>query len=92
MSQVTIEKTVFGPSSGFPTRSNTNWAVQSRGLKFRIKEDEGLIVLFIAVKTKALISCAVTMPLICDFVFTYAKSGFSHDVAHLTTGVVNSAD
>ena len=32
------------------------------------------------VKTKALISCAVTAQLICTFVFT--KSKFSHEVAH----------
>ena len=34
------------PVFGFPTRSDTNWAVQShkmaRGLKFQIKEEEGL--------------------------------------------------
>ena len=33
-------------SSGFPTRSDTNWAVQpqkmARGLKFQIEEVEGL--------------------------------------------------
>ena len=34
-------------------------------------------------KTKALISFAVTAKLICVFVFAYAKSPFSHDVAHL---------
>ena len=34
-------------------------------------------------KTKALISFAVTAKLICVFVFAYAKSRFSHDVAHL---------
>ena len=34
------------------------------------------------VKTKALISFAVTVKLICVFVFAYAKSRFSHDVAH----------
>ena len=33
-------------------------------------------------KTKALISFAVTAKLICVFVFTYAKSRFSHDAAH----------
>ena len=36
-------------SSGFPTRSDTNWAVQpqnmARGLKFQIKEVEGLFYL-----------------------------------------------
>ena len=34
-------------------------------------------------KTKALISFAVTVKLICVFVFTYAKIRFSHDAAHL---------
>ena len=35
-------------------------------------------------KMKALIGCAiVTAQLICVFVFAYAKSRFSHDVAHL---------
>ena len=33
-------------------------------------------------KTKALISCVVTIHLICAFVFAYAKSRFSHDPAH----------
>ena len=41
-----VKKTVFG---GFPTRSDTNRAVQSqkmaRGLKFRIKKVEGLYYL-----------------------------------------------
>ena len=35
------------------------------------------------VKTKALISCAVTAQLICAFVFAYAKSWFSDVAAHL---------
>ena len=35
------------------------------------------------VKTKALISCAVTAQLICAFVFTYAEIWFPHDAAHL---------
>ena len=34
-------------------------------------------------KTKALISFAVTAKLICYFVFAYAKSRFSHDAAHI---------
>ena len=61
---------------GFPTRSDTNRAVQpqklAKGWKFRI---------YVA-KTKELISCAVTAQLICVFVFAYAKSRFSHDTAH----------
>ena len=34
-------------------------------------------------KTKALISLAVTAKLICVFVFAYAKSEFSHDEARI---------
>ena len=34
-------------------------------------------------KTKALISCSVTAQLICTFVFSNAKSKFSHDEAYL---------
>ena len=34
-------------------------------------------------KTKALISCAVTVQLICDFDFAYAKSWLSHEAAHI---------
>ena len=34
-------------------------------------------------KTKALISFAVTAKLICVFVFAYAKIRFSHDKAHI---------
>ena len=37
-------------------------------------------------KTKALISFAVTAKLICAFVFAYAKTRFSHDVAQFTAG------
>ena len=35
------------------------------------------------VKTKALISFALTAKLICVFVFAYAKCWFSHDTAHI---------
>ena len=34
-------------------------------------------------KTKALISFAATVKLICIFVFAYAKSRFSHDEAQI---------
>ena len=42
-------------------------------------------------KTKALISFAVTAKLICVFVFTYAKSWFSHDLAHTILAVKTKA-
>ena len=41
------------------------------------------------VKTKALISCAVTVQLICVFVFAYAKSWFSHDTAQIISVLLN---
>ena len=40
-------------------------------------------MLYMLRKTKVLISCMVTMQLVCTFVFTYAKSRFSHDAAHM---------
>ena len=39
-------------------------------------------------KTKALISFAVTAKLICSFVFAYAKSQFSYDAAHIVFHVL----
>ena len=65
---------VFGVSD----QANTNWAGQPQkiaiGLKFPIEEEEGL---HCVVKTKGLISCAVTAELVCVFVFAYyAEAGF----------------
>ena len=34
-------------------------------------------------KTKSLISCVVTMQLICAIVFVFAKIMFSHGTAHI---------
>ena len=69
------------PTFCFPTRSDTNQAVQlpkmARGLKEKV---EGLYYL---TKTKALISFAVTAKLVCIFVFAYAKCLFSHYADHL---------
>ena len=39
-------------------------------------------IIYVA-KTKALISFAVTVKLICVFVFAYAKCRFSHNAAHI---------
>ena len=50
------------------------------GSKFCIWEVEGL---YCVAKTKALISFAVTVQLICVFVFAYARFWFSHDAAHI---------
>ena len=39
-----------------------------------------------------MISCAVTVELICVFVFAYANSRFSHDMAQLQTDIRNYAN
>ena len=60
------------------------WAVKAqmfRGLKFRI-EKEGLYYTCTE-KTNVLISSMVIMNLVCLFVFVYANSRLSHDVAHI---------
>ena len=76
----------------FPTRSDTNWAVQpqkmARGLKFRIQKFEGLYHL--CRKKKALISCVVTAQLICVFVFAYAKSRLSHDTTNFEVCILSN--
>ena len=66
------------PTFWFPTWSDTNQAVQpqkmARGLKFRIKKEEGLY--YLCSENKG-------AKLICVFVFAYAKRWFSHDAAHM---------
>ena len=66
-------------SSGFLTRSDTNWTVKSQkvtsGFKFQIYEVEGYYSIYVA-QTKVLFSCPVTAKLICVFVFAYAKRIF----------------
>ena len=83
---VWLEKTVFG----FLTRSDTNLVVQleAGNFGFRQKRDHNIH----EVKTKTLISCAVTAQLLCAFLFTYAKCQCSHQAAHfqLCMGVWNS--
>ena len=70
-------------SSGFLNMSDTNQAVQSqkiaRGWKYRISEVE---------KTKALLSCRITVQLICGFVFRYSKSRISHGEAQIILDIL----
>ena len=64
------------PTFWFPTRSDTNQAVQlqkmDRGLKFRIQKVEGLYYLCSENKGADQLR---------GFVFAYAKRWFSHDAA-----------
>ena len=67
-----------------PDRSDTNWSVQSqktaRSLKVWISKVEELCNIRV-VKTKALISYAVTAKLICIFIFACADCWFSDALA-----------
>ena len=44
--------------------------------------EDGIVTIYV-VKKKMLMSCRVTMQMICAFVFVYAKSRFFYDAAHL---------
>ena len=69
-------------------RSDTNWLVhplkKARKMKFWDLVEEELCSIRVA-KTKALITCAVTVKLICDFGSAWAKVRFTHDAAHFIT-------
>ena len=80
MSRV-ARKPVFRVSDQVSHKPGCTITEDARGLKFRIKEVEGLH--YLCSKTMALISCAVTAQLSCVFVFAYAKSSFSHDAAQI---------
>ena len=71
------------PTMWLLNRSDTKWTVQSqkmaRSLKFWIRKERNCIIC--VAKTKALISFAVTVKLICAFVFAYAKCCFPLDAA-----------
>ena len=77
------------PVFGFPTRPNTNWTVQPKKMDkeawnfgFRKLRDCTIYL----VKTKVLIGCAVTVQLMCVFVFAFAKM-FSHEAAHMSLSI-----
>ena len=73
------------PTMCFPTRSDTNGLYKRR--KWLVAGNFGLrkkrSSSICEVKTKALISFAVTAKLICAFVFAQAKIRFAHDTAQL---------
>ena len=72
------------PVFGFPTRSDTNRAVQplkmARGSKFPIKKVEGLFCLYSENKgADQLCGYRTADPCLC---FRICKNQFSHDAAH----------
>ena len=75
----------------FPNRSDTNQAAQSQKqarsfFNFGFKKKRKCTIH--VAKKKALISFAVTVKLICVFVFEYADCWFSHKVAQLSECLV----
>ena len=56
---------------GFPTRSNTNWAVQHYKMRLEISDLGSRGIVLSLTKTNALISCGVTAQLISAFVLAY---------------------
>ena len=68
--------------------SCSNLRPSGRGFKLLPRDTANGDCTYHVVKTKALISCAVTVQLICAFVFTYAKSRFSYDTAQLISSLL----
>ena len=73
------------PTMVFPNRSDANQPLQlqkqARNLKFGFKKKRDCTIP--VAKTKALISFAVTVKLICAFVFAYANWWFSREGANI---------
>ena len=78
-----MRKLVFGVSN--QVRHKPGCTATKDGQRLEISDLESRGIVLSVQKTKALISLAVavTSKLICIFVFAYAKSWFSHDVAHI---------
>ena len=78
-----VRKPVFRVSD--LVRHKPGCAVTEDGQRLEILYlgSRGIVLASYVVKTKALISFAVTAQLISAFVFAYAKSRFSHDEAYM---------
>ena len=74
-----MRKPVFGVSDQVPHKPACTKQKMARGLKVRIKEEEGLY--YLCSENKSVDQ--LRGKLICVFVFAYAKSRFSHDAAHM---------
>ena len=64
----------------------TQTGLYSQRRRLEALGSRGMVSIFVT-KTKVLISCVVTVQLICAF-FVYAKSRFSHDMADLFYKVI----
>ena len=76
-----VRKLVFGVSDRIRHKPGCTATEDGQRLEIPYLGSRGIVLS--VVKTKALISFAVTAKLICIFVFAYAKSRFSHDAAHI---------
>ena len=76
-----VRKPVFGFRPGMTQTNLYSHRSRLEAWNFRFKRERNCTIR--VVKTKALISCAVTAQLICGFVFACAKIRFSHDVHHI---------
>ena len=68
--------------SGFPTRWLYKHRIRLEASNFEFREKKDCTI-YVLRKRKVLISCMVTVQLICGYVFACAKIRFSHDAAHL---------
>ena len=82
-----MRKPVFGVSDQVPHKPGCTATEDGQRLQILDLGSRG-IVLFVT-KSKVLISCTVTVQLICIFGFAYAKSRFSHDTAHILESACN---
>ena len=77
-----MRKPVFGISDRFNTNGAVHPQRMARGFKLQMEVD-GLYNLCSEIKGTD--QLCITTQLICIFIFAYAKSRFSHDMAHMLT-------
>ena len=75
-----MKKPIFGISDHFDTKLAVQPQKRVKGLKFRIKKVERLVLV---AKTKAQICCEIILQVVCTFGFANTKSRFSHDTAQM---------
>ena len=77
-----VRKPVFGVSDQVPHKPGCRATQDGQRLEISYIERRGIYTIYL-VKTKALISFAVTAKLVCVLVFAFAKNRFSHGAADI---------
>ena len=89
MSRVTkglvVRNPVFGVSDQVQHKPGCAFTEDDERLEISDLARRGIVLICVA-KVKELISCAVTVQLICVSVLAYIKSRFSHDAAEILHG------